>query len=79
VLKGEQQENNLYHKLREAEQTSHQLEQSVRNYEQHFMETRRSNAARIKEEMTEMAKQEAEIEQTLLKERASLHKVDDCN
>jgi hypothetical protein len=67
----------LYKKLKDAEQASQQLEQTVRTSELRLTETRRSNAARIKEEMMEMAKQESELEQVLLRERAALNKVSD--
>jgi hypothetical protein len=78
VQRGEQRELELYNKLKEAEQARQQLDQSVRRSEMNLMETRRVNAARIKEEMTEMQRQEMELEQSLLRERALLAKAQAC-
>jgi len=75
VNKGEEQEQNLYSKVRNAEYTRQKQEQNVRRLQQQLAEARRRNAQTLKQEMTARTKQEIELEQALIKERAELDKV----
>lgn len=75
VSKGEEQEQNLYGKVRNAEYSRQKQEQSVRRLQQQLNEVKRKNAAKVKAEISLRNKQEMELEQLLLKEKAELDKV----
>ena len=75
VAKGEDHEQNLYSKVRNAEYTRQKQEQSVRRIQQQLHEVRRKNAAIVTKELAERNRQETELEQLLYKEKAELDKV----
>ncbi|XP_060559661.1 trichohyalin-like isoform X3 [Ruditapes philippinarum] len=74
VAKGEDYEQNLYSKVRNAEYTRQKQEQSVRRIQQQLNEVKRKNAAIVTKELAERNKQEVELEQLLYKEKAELDK-----
>lgn len=75
VNKGEDQEQNLYNKVRNAEYSRQKQEQTVRRLQQQLGEVRRKNAATMTKEIAERNRQEMELEQLLLREKAELDKV----
>lgn len=75
VAKGEEQEQNLYSKVRNAEYSRQKQEQSVRHLQQQLQEVRRKNAAKVKEEIATRNRQEMELQQALIREKAELDKV----
>ncbi|KAJ8318850.1 hypothetical protein KUTeg_003941 [Tegillarca granosa] len=75
VIKGEDLEQNLYNSVRNAEYTRQKQEQSVRRIKQNLSELKQKNAQKIKSEMAESFKQEQEMEQQLIREKAVLDKV----
>lgn len=77
VAKGEDYEQNLYSKVRNAEYNRQKQEQSVRRLQQQLNELRKKNAATMTKDIAEKHRQEVELEQLLVKEKAELDKV--CN
>lgn len=75
VSKGEDQEQNLYAKVRNAEYSRQQQEQNVRRIQQQLQELKRKNAALVKKELAAVNKQEQELEQQLTREKAELDRV----
>ncbi|KAL4239220.1 hypothetical protein ACF0H5_000037 [Mactra antiquata] len=74
VNKGEDQEQNLYNKVRNAEYSRQKQEQTVRRLQQQLSEIRRKNATSLTKEMVDRNRQEMELEQLLLREKAELDK-----
>lgn len=74
VAKGEDYEQNLYSKVRNAEYNRQKQEQSVRRLQQQLSELRKKNAATVTKEIAERHQQEVELEQLLVKEKAELDK-----
>lgn len=77
VTKGEDYEQNLYSRVRNAEYNRQKQEQSVRRLQQQLNELRKKNAATMTKDIAEKHRQEVELEQLLVKEKAELDKV--CN
>ena len=75
VNKGEDQEQTLYAKVRNAEYSRQKQEQNVRRIQQQLQEVKRRNAAQVKKELAAVTKQEQELEQQLYREKAELDKV----
>ena len=75
VSKGEEQEQNLYGKVRNAEYSRQKQEQSVRRLQQQLNQVKKKNASTVKQEMSNRNKQEMELEQLLVREKAELDKV----
>ena len=75
VNKGDDLEQSLYNKVRNAEYARQQQEQSVRRTQQALAETKRLNNLKLTQEIAERHRQEKELEQSLLKEKAELDKV----
>ena len=75
VSKGEELEQNLYNKVRNAEYARQKQEQSVRHLQQQLQEVKRKNAIKVKQEIAERNRKEIELEQQLMKEKAELDKV----
>ena len=79
VSKGEDTEQNLYAKVRNAEYARQKQEQNVRRLHQQLQEIKRRNAAVVKKELAAVNKQEQELEQQLYREKAELDKVSYIN
>ena len=75
VNKGEEVEQSLYNKVRNAEYARQKQEQSVRHLQQQLQDAKRKNAIRVKQEISDRNKQEMELQQQLVKEKAELDKV----
>jgi hypothetical protein len=75
VTKGEEAEYALYNKVKTAEYARQKQEQQVRRLSSKLLDMRRQNAIKIKEEMTEISKEEEDLTQRLLREQALLKKV----
>ena len=77
VAKGEEKEHNLYNRVRNAEYARQKQEQQVRRMQGKLHDLKRKNAEKIKTEMTDLEKQERQMEQKLVREQAALAKVSD--
>ena len=75
VTKGEDQEQTLYAKVRNAEYTRQQQEQNVRRIQLQLQELKRKNAALVKQELASVNREEQDLEQQLIREKAELDKV----
>lgn len=75
VTKGDEMEHSLYNKMRNAEYARQKQEQTVRRMQQQLAELKRKNAVRVKNELAQTHKEEKELEQTLIREKAELDKV----
>ncbi|XP_041363124.1 golgin subfamily A member 6-like protein 6 [Gigantopelta aegis] len=75
VNKGDDLEQSLYNKVRNAEYARQQQEQSVRRMQQTLAEIKRINNLKLTQEIVDRQRQEKELEQRLLKEKAELDKV----
>ena len=75
VTKGEEEENRLYNKVREAEYARQKQEQAVKRTHVKYQQTKTKNSQDMKKKLTEVVKSEKEIEQNLLREQALLDKV----
>lgn len=75
VSKGEDLEQNLYSKVRNAEYTRQKQEQAVRRLQQSYADMKRKNSVKIRQELSERQREEKEMEQKLAKEKAELDKV----
>ncbi|XP_067672325.1 trichohyalin-like [Haliotis asinina] len=74
VVKGEDTEQNLYQKVRNAEYARQKQEQTVRRIHNDLQETKRINAIKLKKEIAERHQQEQELEHKLIREKAELDK-----
>ena len=75
VTKGEDQEKNLYNKVRNSEYARQKQEQNVRRLQQQLADVKRKNSIKIRQELSERQRLEKEIEQSLIREKAELDKV----
>ncbi|XP_061168161.1 trichohyalin-like isoform X2 [Saccostrea echinata] len=75
VTKGDDLEHSLYNKMRNAEYARQKQEQTVRRMQQQLAELKRKNAIRVKNELAETYREETELEQSLVREKAELDKV----
>lgn len=75
VTKQEEIEYNLSNRVRDAELSRKQREQSCKRLMNKLLEMRRTNAAKLKKEMVEMSQQEKALEQRVLREQSYLFKV----
>lgn len=75
VTKGDEMEHSLYNKMRNAEYARQKQEQTVRRMQQQLAELKRKNAVRVKNELAQTHKEEKELEQSLIREKAELDKV----
>ena len=75
VQKGEEQEYTLYNQVKSAEYARQQQEQKVKKMAAKLHEMRRNNAVKIKDEMTQLTREERELEYKLQREQAELAKV----
>ena len=78
VMKGEDQEQTLYAKVRNAEYSRQQQEQNVRRVQLQLQELKRKNAAAVTQELASVNAKEMELEQQLIREKAELDKVRGC-
>ena len=78
VQKGEEQEFSLYNQVKSAEYARQQQEQKVKKMAARLHEMRRSNAVKIKEEMTQLEREDRELDYKLQREQAELAKVWFC-
>ncbi|PIK39476.1 hypothetical protein BSL78_23683, partial [Apostichopus japonicus] len=74
VTKQEEIEYNLSNRVRDAELSRKQREQSCKRLMNKLLEMRRTNAAKLKKEMVEMGQQEKALEQRVLREQSYLFK-----
>ncbi|XP_071829681.1 uncharacterized protein [Apostichopus japonicus] len=74
VTKQEEIEYNLSNRVRDAELSRKQREQSCKRLMNKLLEMRRTNAAKLKKEMVEMSQQEKALEQRVLREQSYLFK-----
>ncbi|XP_052790605.1 myosin-11-like isoform X1 [Mya arenaria] len=74
VTKGEEQEQHLYGKVRNAEYSRQKQDQAVRRLQQQLAEVKRRNAAIVKQTLAERNQEEVELEQALIREKAELDK-----
>ncbi|GFN96332.1 myosin-11-like [Plakobranchus ocellatus] len=75
VTKGEEQEQELYANVRSSEYARQKQDQTVRRLQQTLAEVRRVNSIKMKEDIVERKRQEEELQQKLIREKAELHKV----
>jgi hypothetical protein len=75
VTKGEDQEKNLYNKVRNSEYARQKQDQNVRRLQQQLADVKRKNSIKIRQELSERQRLEKEIEQSLIREKAELDKV----
>ena len=75
VSKGDDMEHSLYNKMRNAEYARQKQEQTVRRMQQQLAELKRKNAVRVKNELAQTHKEEKDLEQALIREKAELDKV----
>jgi hypothetical protein len=75
VTKGDETEHSLYNKMRNAEYARQKQEQTVRRMQQQLADLKRKNAIRVKTELAETHREEKELEQSLIREKAELDKV----
>ncbi|XP_052790622.1 E3 ubiquitin-protein ligase BRE1A-like isoform X3 [Mya arenaria] len=75
VTKGEEQEQHLYGKVRNAEYSRQKQDQAVRRLQQQLAEVKRRNAAIVKQTLAERNQEEVELEQALIREKAELDKM----
>jgi len=75
VTKGEEEENRLYNKVREAEYSRQKQEQSVKRLQTKYQQTKTRNSQEMKKRLTEIIKVEKEFEQKIVREQALLDKV----
>ena len=78
VVKGEDRENSLYNKVRNAEYARQKQEQLVKRLTSKLNELRKQNAVKMKTELTDQAQAEKDLEYNLIREQAQLAKVRDC-
>lgn len=75
VVKGEEEENRLYNKVREAEYARQKQEQAVKKLQAKAQAAKNKNSQEMKRQLTEMLKAEKENEQRVQREQAILDKV----
>ncbi|XP_005091012.1 trichohyalin [Aplysia californica] len=75
VNKGEEQEQMLYSNVRNAEYSRQKQDQAVRRLQQNLAEIKRINAVKMKMDAVERKRQEDDIQQQLIREKAELDKV----
>ena len=75
VVKGEEEENRLYNKVREAEYARQKQEQNVKRLQAKAQATKNKHSQEMKRQLTEMIKVEKENEQKVLREQAILDRV----
>ncbi|XP_048761242.1 trichohyalin-like isoform X2 [Ostrea edulis] len=75
VTKGDEMEHSLYNKMRNAEYARQKQEQTVRRMQQQLADLKRKNAIRVKTELAETHREEKDLEQSLIREKAELDKV----
>ena len=75
VRRAEEREHSLFNRVRNAEYARQKQEQNLRKAQQELYDIKRQNAQKIKEEITQLDKQEQELEQKLQREQAQLAKV----
>jgi len=75
VSKGEEQEQQLYSRVRAAEYDRQKQEQAVRRLQTQLAELKRRNAVVVKQTLVERNQEEEELEQALIREKAELDKV----
>lgn len=75
MTKQEEIEYNLSNRVRDAELNRKQREQTCKRLMSKLLEMRRKNAAKLKQEMVEMSKEEKALEQKILREQSYLFKV----
>lgn len=75
VTKGEEVEQELYANVRSSEYARQKQDQEVRRTQQTLAELRRINAIKMKEDMVERKRQEEQLQQKLIREKAELDKV----
>ena len=75
VSKGEEMEQQLYANVRSSEYARQKQDQEVRRTQQTLAELKRINAIKMKEDMVERKRQEEELQQKLIREKAELDKV----
>lgn len=61
--------------MRNAEYARQKQEQTVRRMQQQLAELKRKNAVRVKNELAQTHKEEKDLEQALIREKAELDKV----
>ncbi|XP_064594528.1 calponin homology domain-containing protein DDB_G0272472-like [Liolophura sinensis] len=74
VSKGEETEQNLYNKVRNAEYARQKQEQTIKHLQLALQEIKRENAEKIKKELADSFRHEKECEEKLLREKAELDK-----
>ncbi|XP_060071550.1 trichohyalin-like [Ylistrum balloti] len=74
VTKGDEFEQNLYNKVRNAEYTRQKQEQSVRRLQQTIADVKRKNSIKIRQELSERHREERELQEKLIREKAELDK-----
>ena len=75
MSRGEDTEHTLYQTVRNSEFYRQKQEAVVRRLQGQLSEVKRQNSVKIKEQVTELTKQEQELEQRLIREQAMLAKV----
>lgn len=75
VVKGEEEENRLYNKVREAEYARQKQEQNVKRLQAKTQATKTKHSQEMKRQLTEMLKIEKESEQKVQREQGVLDKV----
>lgn len=75
VSKGEETEQNLYNKVRNAEYARQKQEQTIKHLQLDLQEIKRKNAEKIKQELADSFRHEKECEEKILREKAELDKV----
>lgn len=75
VSRAEEAEYGLFTRAKDAEYARQKREQAVRRLKTQLQDTRRNNAVQMKSQLTDMTRQEQELEQRLLREQAQLAKV----
>ncbi|XP_033742721.1 trichohyalin-like isoform X2 [Pecten maximus] len=74
VTKGDDLEQNLYNKVRNAEYTRQKQEQAVRRLQQTLADVKRKNSIKIRQELSERQREEKELQEKLIREKAELDK-----
>lgn len=75
VSKGEEEEHRLYSRVKDAEYARQKQEQNVKRLQQKFSHTKTQNSQEMKKKLSDIIKQEKEMEQKILREQAQLDKV----
>lgn len=77
VVKGEEEENRLYNKVREAEYARQKQEQSVKRLQGKSQATKNKHSQEMKRQLSEFIKIEKENDQKVQREQATLDRVND--